>query len=41
VVDESIDRGERIDQLLRQVHAEDEERAEDGTGEPGEGGGEA
>ena len=27
VVDESIDRGERIDQLLRQVHAEDVERS--------------
>jgi len=41
VVDESIDRGDRIDQLLRQVHEEDATRAPDepddtdGTGESG------
>ena len=30
VVDESIDRGERIEQLLKQVHDEEEQRAKDG-----------
>ena len=36
VVDESIDRGERIEQLLKQVHEQDAERAPQDD-EPGEG----
>jgi len=35
VFDESIDRGERIEQLLKQVHEKDAEREHDADAEPG------
>ena len=35
VVDESIDRGERIELLLKEVHARDAQRSDDGAQGPG------